>query len=34
MKDVKKIVQASLRSGRVMSPWEEAKTILIDKKGD
>jgi hypothetical protein len=31
---VKNIVRASLRRGRVMSPWKEARTILIDKKGN
>jgi hypothetical protein len=31
---MKLLVSASIRSGRVMSTWKEAKTILLHKKGD
>jgi hypothetical protein len=34
VKFVNNIVRASLRSGMMTSPWKEARTILIDKKGD
>jgi hypothetical protein len=34
VKFMKLLVRASIRSGRVMSTWKEAKTILLHKKGD
>jgi hypothetical protein len=34
VKFMKNIIRASLRSGRVISTWKEARTILIHKKGD
>jgi hypothetical protein len=33
-KFMKNIIRASLRCGRVISSWKEARTILIHKKGD
>jgi hypothetical protein len=34
VKFMKNIIRASLRNGRVISTWKEAKTILIHKKGN
>jgi hypothetical protein len=34
VKFMKRLVRASIRSGRVISSWREAKTILMHRKGD